>query len=150
MLSQVVELIEDKIQKNIDKVIHDWKEEGIVVEKARWGRSVILKGKIKIELNKDGSQTLYDTPIGFPIKCFIPLVGVWPLISNIVFAKSLNEVAIPLPKFSASTSTSLSTTVITASTISSIWMKSLTWVPSPQISNSSTLRLILSIKEGNG
>ena len=49
------ELIEDKIQKNIDKVIHDWKEEGIVVEKARWGRSVILKGKIKIELNKDVS-----------------------------------------------------------------------------------------------
>ena len=47
--SDIEELIEDKIQKNIDKVIHDWKEEGIVVEKARWGRSVILKGKIKIE-----------------------------------------------------------------------------------------------------
>ncbi|MFL9830569.1 type I DNA topoisomerase [Flavobacterium sp. ARAG 55.4] len=46
-------LIEDKIQKNIDKVIHNWEEEGIVVEKARWGRSVILKGKIKIELSKD-------------------------------------------------------------------------------------------------
>ena len=51
--SDIEELIEDKIQKNIDKVIHDWKEESIVVEKARWGRSVILKGKIKIELNKD-------------------------------------------------------------------------------------------------
>ncbi len=51
--SDIEELIEDKIQKNIDKVIHDWKEEGIIVEKARWGRSVILKGKIKIELNKD-------------------------------------------------------------------------------------------------
>ena len=51
--SDIEELIEDKIQKNIDKVIHDWKEEGIVVEKARWGRSIILKGKIKIELNKD-------------------------------------------------------------------------------------------------
>ncbi len=46
-------LIEEKIQKNIDKVIHNWEEEGIVVEKARWGRSVILKGKIKIELSKD-------------------------------------------------------------------------------------------------
>ena len=56
--SDIVELIEDKLQKNIDKVIHDWKEEGIVVEKARWGRSVILKGKIKIELSKevDASQ----------------------------------------------------------------------------------------------
>jgi DNA topoisomerase-1 len=51
--SDIEELIEDKIQKNIDKVIHDWKEEGIIIEKARWGRSVILKGKIKIELNKD-------------------------------------------------------------------------------------------------
>ena len=46
-------LIEEKIQKNIDKVIHNWEEEGIVVEKVRWGRSVILKGKIKIELSKD-------------------------------------------------------------------------------------------------
>jgi DNA topoisomerase-1 len=49
----IVELIEDKLQKEIDKVIHDWKEEGIKVEKARWGRSVILKGKVKIELSKD-------------------------------------------------------------------------------------------------
>jgi DNA topoisomerase I len=46
-------LIEDKQQKEVDKVIHDWKAEGIKVEKARWGRSVITKGKIKIELNKD-------------------------------------------------------------------------------------------------
>lgn len=51
--ADVEELIEEKLQKNIDKVIHNWEEEGIVVEKARWGRSVILKGKIKIELSKD-------------------------------------------------------------------------------------------------
>jgi DNA topoisomerase-1 len=51
--TDVAELIEEKLQKNIDKVIHDWKEEGILVEKARWGKSVIIKGKIKIELNKD-------------------------------------------------------------------------------------------------
>jgi DNA topoisomerase-1 len=51
--SDITELIEDKLQKDIDKVIHNWEEEGIRVEKARWGRSVILKGKIKIELNKD-------------------------------------------------------------------------------------------------
>ena len=51
--SDVEALIEDKLQKNIDKVIHNWKEEGILVEKARWGRSVITKGKIKIELSKD-------------------------------------------------------------------------------------------------
>jgi len=53
----VEELIEDKLQKEIDKVIHDWKEEGILVEKARWGRSVITKGKLKIELSKDVDAT---------------------------------------------------------------------------------------------
>ena len=51
--SDVIELIEDKLQKNIEKVLHNWEEEGILVEKARWGRSVITKGKIKIELSKD-------------------------------------------------------------------------------------------------
>lgn len=51
--SDITELIEEKLQKDIDKVIHDWKEEGIKVEKARWGKSVILKGKLKIEINKD-------------------------------------------------------------------------------------------------
>jgi DNA topoisomerase-1 len=48
-------LIEDKIQKNIDK-FHNWEDEGILVEKAR-GRSVITKGKIKIELSKDVDAT---------------------------------------------------------------------------------------------
>jgi len=51
--ADIEELIEDKLQKNIDKVLHNWKEEGILVEKARWGRSVITKGKLKIELSKD-------------------------------------------------------------------------------------------------
>ena len=51
--ADVAELIEDKLQKNIDKVIHNWEAEGILVQKARWGRSEITKGKIKIELNKD-------------------------------------------------------------------------------------------------
>jgi DNA topoisomerase-1 len=55
--SDIEELIEDKLQKNIDKVLHDWKEEGIVVEKARWGRSLILKGKLKIELGKEIDAT---------------------------------------------------------------------------------------------
>ncbi|MFP9100686.1 type I DNA topoisomerase [Flavobacterium sp. RHBU_24] len=55
MLTQadLVALIEDKMQKDHDKVVHNWEAEGIKVEKARWGRSVILKGKVKIELNKD-------------------------------------------------------------------------------------------------
>ncbi|PHR69650.1 MAG: DNA topoisomerase I [Lutibacter sp.] len=48
----IVELIETKKQKEIDKVIHNWEEEGIRVEKARWGRFNIIKGKVKIELPK--------------------------------------------------------------------------------------------------
>ncbi len=39
-------------RKDIEKVLHNWEEEGIRVEKARWGRSNILKGKVKIELPK--------------------------------------------------------------------------------------------------
>lgn len=53
----VQDLIEEKLQKNIDKVLHNWEGEGILVEKARWGRSVITKGKIKIELSKDVDAT---------------------------------------------------------------------------------------------
>jgi len=48
----IIELIEIKKQKEIDKVIHNWEDEGIRVEKARWGRFNVLKGKIKIELPK--------------------------------------------------------------------------------------------------
>jgi DNA topoisomerase-1 len=51
--SDIENLIEEKLQKDIDKVLQRWDDEGIVIEKARWGRSVITKGKIKIELNKD-------------------------------------------------------------------------------------------------
>ncbi|MBR9914857.1 MAG: type I DNA topoisomerase [Algicola sp.] len=50
--SDIVELIEDKIQKEKDKLIHHWEDEGIRVEKARWGRHNIIKGKIKVELPK--------------------------------------------------------------------------------------------------
>ncbi|MGA9269421.1 MAG: topoisomerase C-terminal repeat-containing protein, partial [Lutimonas sp.] len=46
------ELIETKKRKDREKVIHNWEEEGIRVEKARWGRHNILKGKTKIELPK--------------------------------------------------------------------------------------------------
>jgi DNA topoisomerase-1 len=55
--SDIETLVDEKIQKEIDKVIHDWKEEGIRVEKARWGRSNIIKGKLKIELSKDIDPT---------------------------------------------------------------------------------------------
>ncbi|WP_339752972.1 type I DNA topoisomerase [uncultured Winogradskyella sp.] len=48
----IVTLIEEKIQKEIDKVIHNWEDEGVRVEKARWGRHNIIKGKQKVELAK--------------------------------------------------------------------------------------------------
>ena len=48
----IVELIEEKIQKEIDKVVHNWEDEGIKVEKGRWGTHTIVKGKTKIRLPK--------------------------------------------------------------------------------------------------
>ena len=48
----IAELIEDKKRKDVEKIVHNWEKEGIRVEKARWGRSNILKGKLKIELPK--------------------------------------------------------------------------------------------------
>ena len=50
--ADIIELIETKKQKEIDKLIHNWEEEGIRLEKARWGRFHLLKGKTKIELPK--------------------------------------------------------------------------------------------------
>ena len=55
--NDIVTLIEEKKQKEIDKVLHHWEEEGIRVEKARWGRSNIIKGKVKIELPKTVDTT---------------------------------------------------------------------------------------------
>jgi DNA topoisomerase-1 len=50
--ADIVQLVEDKIQKEKDKLIHHWEDEGIRVEKARWGRHNVIKGKIKVELPK--------------------------------------------------------------------------------------------------
>ncbi len=50
--SDIKELIETKKQKDIDKIIHNWEEEGIRLEKARWKRFNLIQGKVKIELPK--------------------------------------------------------------------------------------------------
>ena len=55
--ADIEELIELKKQKEIEKLIQEWPEEGIRIEKARWGRHNILKGKIKVELSKDVDAT---------------------------------------------------------------------------------------------
>ncbi|AVR44431.1 type I DNA topoisomerase [Christiangramia fulva] len=50
--ADIEELIEDKLKKEREKIIHNWEEEGIRVEKARWGRFNVIKGKTKVELPK--------------------------------------------------------------------------------------------------
>lgn len=51
--SDVAQLIQEKLQKDEDKLIHNWEADGIKLEKARWGRFVLSQGKVKIDLNKD-------------------------------------------------------------------------------------------------
>lgn len=50
--ADLVELIEDKLKKEKEKLIHNWEDLGIRVEKARWGRFNVIKGKLKVELPK--------------------------------------------------------------------------------------------------
>tara|TARA_B100000900_G_scaffold149553_1_gene127022 strand:+ start:2130 stop:4586 length:2457 start_codon:yes stop_codon:yes gene_type:complete len=52
-IDDIEELIKDKKQKEKDKVIHNWKEEGIKVEKGRWGKFYLIKSKKKILLDKN-------------------------------------------------------------------------------------------------
>ena len=47
------ELIELKKKKEAEKLIKSWDEEGIRLEKARWGRFNLIKGKVKVELPKE-------------------------------------------------------------------------------------------------
>lgn len=55
--TDIVSLIEEKIQKEKEKVVHDWSEAGIRVEKARWGRHHIIRGKQKVEIGKEVDAT---------------------------------------------------------------------------------------------
>ena len=55
--SDIQELIDDKMKKEEEKVLHHWEDENIRVEKARWGRSIIFHGKVKIELPKEIDAT---------------------------------------------------------------------------------------------
>ena len=50
---EVAELIESKLQKESEKVVKQWDEGEIRIEKARWGRFTLIKGKAKVELGKD-------------------------------------------------------------------------------------------------
>ncbi|GIJ97071.1 DNA topoisomerase 1 [Capnocytophaga stomatis] len=49
----IEELIENKLQKESEKVVKEWEEGTIRLEKARWGRYNLIKDKTKIELPKE-------------------------------------------------------------------------------------------------
>ena len=49
----IATLIEDKKKKEAEKVVRTWPEEDIRIEKARWGRFALIKGRTKVDLTKD-------------------------------------------------------------------------------------------------
>ena len=56
-IDDIETLINDKIQKEKEKLITHWPEEDIRIEKARWGRHNIIKGSKKVEIGKDVDPT---------------------------------------------------------------------------------------------
>ena len=56
----VEELIESKLQKEQEKVVKQWDEGEIRLEKARWGRYTLIKGKTKIELPKETDVEMFS------------------------------------------------------------------------------------------
>ena len=51
--TDIEELIEDKKTKKKEKLIHDWSDEGIRIEKGRWGKFYLMKAKKRILLDKN-------------------------------------------------------------------------------------------------
>ena len=52
-IENIEELIKNKIQKDKDKLIKEWPDQEIKIEKARWGRSKISSGNKKVEIPKE-------------------------------------------------------------------------------------------------
>lgn len=50
--NDIIELIEEKKKKEKEKVIHNWSNENIRVEKGKWGKFYLIKGKIRKEISK--------------------------------------------------------------------------------------------------
>ena len=48
-----IELIEEKIKKDKEKILMNWSSDGITIEKGRWGKIYVIKGKKKIPLAKN-------------------------------------------------------------------------------------------------
>ena len=50
--NDIIELIEDKKKKEKEKLIQSWPEKDIRIEKGKWGKIYLIKGKIRKELSK--------------------------------------------------------------------------------------------------
>ena len=51
-INDIEQLIEDKKQKEREKIIHNWEDDGIRIEKGRWGKFYLIKSKKRILLDK--------------------------------------------------------------------------------------------------
>ena len=51
--ADIAELIEAKKKKEAEKLVREWPEEQIRIEKGRWGRHQIIKGRTRVDLSKD-------------------------------------------------------------------------------------------------
>jgi len=56
-IENIEELIKNKIQKDKDKLIKEWPDYEIKIEKTRWGRSAISNAKKKVEIPKEIDPT---------------------------------------------------------------------------------------------
>ena len=56
-IENIEELIKNKIQKDKDKLIKEWPDQEIKIEKTRWGRSAISDSKKKVEISKEIDPT---------------------------------------------------------------------------------------------
>ena len=50
--SDYTDLIEEKLKKEKEKIIKNWSEDKITLEKGRWGKIFVIKGKKKIQIPK--------------------------------------------------------------------------------------------------
>ena len=48
-----IELIEEKIKKDKEKILVNWESDQITIEKGRWGKIYVIKGKKRIPLSKN-------------------------------------------------------------------------------------------------
>ena len=48
-----IELIEEKIKKDKEKILVNWESDQITIEKGRWGKIYVIKGKKRVPLSKN-------------------------------------------------------------------------------------------------